>query len=51
MRKDVIRHLLERCGFTSLLFVPTSFIGRTTRFDQGVEPEEPICDWDDLLEI
>ena len=43
--------LLFDYGFPSLLFVPTSFIGGTNRFDQGVEPEEPICDWDDLLEI
>jgi peptidoglycan/xylan/chitin deacetylase (PgdA/CDA1 family) len=50
-----IRHtavpLLFDYGFPSVLFVPTSFIGGTNRFDQGVEPEEPICDWDDLLEI
>src|SRR5258708_3911873 len=43
--------LLSDYGFPSVLFVSTSFIGGTNRFDQGVEPEEPICDWDDLLEI
>jgi peptidoglycan/xylan/chitin deacetylase (PgdA/CDA1 family) len=43
--------LLSVYGFRSVLFVPTSFIGGTNRFDQGVEPEEPICDWGDLLEI
>jgi peptidoglycan/xylan/chitin deacetylase (PgdA/CDA1 family) len=43
--------LLSDYGFPSVLFVPTSFIGGINRFDQGVEPEEPICDWDDLLEI
>ncbi len=43
--------LLSDYGFPSVLFVPTSFIGGTNRFDQGVEPEELICDWDDLLEM
>ncbi len=35
----------------SALFVPTSFVGDTNRFDRDVEPEEPICGWDDLLEM
>jgi peptidoglycan/xylan/chitin deacetylase (PgdA/CDA1 family) len=50
-----IRHvavpLLCAYGFPSVLFVPTGFIGGMNRFDQDVEPEEPLCDWDDLLEI
>jgi peptidoglycan/xylan/chitin deacetylase (PgdA/CDA1 family) len=50
MRHTAVPFLCEY-GFPSVLFVPTSFIGGTNRFDQGVEPEEPICDWDDLLEI
>jgi peptidoglycan/xylan/chitin deacetylase (PgdA/CDA1 family) len=29
-------------------FVPVSYIGSTNTFDADVEPEEPICDWDDL---
>jgi peptidoglycan/xylan/chitin deacetylase (PgdA/CDA1 family) len=32
-----------------VVFAATNFIGGTNRFDQDVEPEEPICDWDDLL--
>src|SRR5262249_42185801 len=28
----------------TMLFVPTSFISSTNRFDEGVGPEEPICD-------
>jgi peptidoglycan/xylan/chitin deacetylase (PgdA/CDA1 family) len=43
--------LLSEYGFPSVLFVPTDFIGRTNRFDHDIEPEEPICDWDDLIEI
>jgi peptidoglycan/xylan/chitin deacetylase (PgdA/CDA1 family) len=43
--------LLSVYGFRSVLFVPTSFVGGTNCFDEGIEPEEPICDWDDLLEI
>jgi peptidoglycan/xylan/chitin deacetylase (PgdA/CDA1 family) len=34
-----------------VLFVPVSYIGSTNSFDAGVEPEEPICDWDDLEEL
>jgi peptidoglycan/xylan/chitin deacetylase (PgdA/CDA1 family) len=32
------------------MFVPTAFIGASNRFDEA-EPEEPICDWDDLREL
>jgi peptidoglycan/xylan/chitin deacetylase (PgdA/CDA1 family) len=39
---------LRSFGFPSVLFVPVSYIGSTNSFDADVEPEEPICDWDDL---
>jgi peptidoglycan/xylan/chitin deacetylase (PgdA/CDA1 family) len=50
-----MRHItlpqLRLFGFPSVLFVPVSYIGSTNRFDVDVEPEEPICNWDDLEEL
>jgi peptidoglycan/xylan/chitin deacetylase (PgdA/CDA1 family) len=43
--------MLRSFGFPSVLFVPVSYIGSTSRFDADVEPEEPICGWDDLEEL
>ena len=40
---------LRRFGYPAVLFVPTDYIGGTNDFDAGEEPEEAICDWDDLL--
>lgn len=40
--------ILERFGCPAVLFVPTAFIGKTNTFDEGVEPQEAICDWGDL---
>jgi peptidoglycan/xylan/chitin deacetylase (PgdA/CDA1 family) len=31
--------------------VPTDYIARSNGFDAGYEPEEAICDWDDLREL
>jgi peptidoglycan/xylan/chitin deacetylase (PgdA/CDA1 family) len=42
---------LERFGYPAVLFVPTDFVGRTNLFDLESEPEEPLCDWDDLREL
>jgi peptidoglycan/xylan/chitin deacetylase (PgdA/CDA1 family) len=42
---------LKRFGYPAVLFVPTQFIGKRNDFDTGVEPEEVICDWDDLREL
>ena len=39
---------LHRFDYPAVHFVPTDFIGGTNRFDGGCEPEEPICDWDEL---
>src|SRR5260370_9539699 len=50
MRHTVVP-LLSAYRFPSVAFVPTSFVGDTNRFDRYVEPEEPICGWDDLLEV
>jgi peptidoglycan/xylan/chitin deacetylase (PgdA/CDA1 family) len=42
---------LERFGYPAVLFMPTDFVGRTNTFDLESEPEEPLCDWDDLREL
>ena len=50
-----IRHValpwLRRFGFPAVLFVPTDFVGGRNDFDADCEPEEAICDWDDLREL
>lgn len=43
-------HLLK-FGYPAVHFVPTDYIGGRNWFDQGGEPEEPICDWDELREL
>lgn len=50
MRKVVLPALL-RFGYPAVLFVPTDFIGGYNRFDSGSEPDEAICDWEDLCEL
>jgi peptidoglycan/xylan/chitin deacetylase (PgdA/CDA1 family) len=50
IRREALR-CLRRFGYPAVAFVPTEYIGKTNSFDEGVEPEEPICDWDDLREI
>jgi peptidoglycan/xylan/chitin deacetylase (PgdA/CDA1 family) len=42
---------LLRFGYPAVLFIPTDYIGGFNGFDAGYEPEEPICDWDDLREL
>jgi peptidoglycan/xylan/chitin deacetylase (PgdA/CDA1 family) len=42
---------LLRFGYPAVLFVPTDYIGGFNGFDAGQEPEEAICDWDDLREL
>jgi len=43
--------ILRSFGFPSVLFVPTDFIGSTNDFDAGLEPQEPMCGWNDLEEL
>ena len=42
---------LRRFEFPAVVFVPTDYIGKTNAFDAGIEPEEAICDWDDLKKL
>lgn len=46
-----VQPILDRFGYPAVLFVPTAFIGGSNRFDDGSEPEEPICDWRQLREL
>lgn len=39
---------LQRFGYPAVLFVPTDLIGGRSNFGDEGEPEQPICDWDDL---
>lgn len=49
--REVALPWLLRFGCPGVLFVPTAFIGGHNDFDAGFEPEEAICDWDDLREL
>jgi peptidoglycan/xylan/chitin deacetylase (PgdA/CDA1 family) len=49
--REVAMPLLRRFGYPSVLFVPTDFIGGYNTFDDGVEPQERLCDWNDLREL
>lgn len=40
--------ILEDYGASGLLFVPTDYVGATNRFDEGREPSEAMCSWDEL---
>ena len=42
---------LRGFGMPAVLFVPGGFIGGSNCFDAGIEPEEAICDWEDLLDL
>jgi peptidoglycan/xylan/chitin deacetylase (PgdA/CDA1 family) len=42
---------LLRFGYPAVLFVPTDYIGGFNGFDAGYEPEESLCDWEDLREL
>lgn len=45
---DGALRILTGLGFPAVVFVPSEYIGQTNSFDAGIEPEEPICGWDDL---
>jgi len=40
--------LLRQLGLPSVLFVPTDHVGKSNSFDSGLEPDEVLCDWDEL---
>jgi peptidoglycan/xylan/chitin deacetylase (PgdA/CDA1 family) len=47
----VVLPVLRRFGHPAVVFVPTRFIGGRNEFDDGIEPDEPICDWEELREL
>jgi peptidoglycan/xylan/chitin deacetylase (PgdA/CDA1 family) len=47
--REIALPVLERFGYPAVLFMPTDFVGLTNTFDS--EPDEPLCDWDDLREL
>jgi peptidoglycan/xylan/chitin deacetylase (PgdA/CDA1 family) len=49
--REVALPWLERFGYPAVLFMPTDFVGRTNAFDLDSEPEERLCDWNDLGEL
>jgi len=49
--RDVTLPLLRRLDVPAVLFVPTDYVGGRNTFDAGVEPDEAICDWNDLREL
>src|SRR6516162_4677506 len=42
---------LQFFEYPAVMFVPTAFIGGHNEFDADNEPEEAICDWDELREL
>jgi len=49
--RDVALPVLRRFGYPAVIFVPTDYIGQYNMFDDGIEPREAICNWDDLREL
>ncbi len=43
--------ILRELGYPAVVFIPTEFIGGRNWFDRDWEPQEAICDWDDLREL
>ena len=50
MRRTALPWLVK-FGYPAIVFVPTDFIGGHNWFDTDNEPEEVMCDWDDLREL
>lgn len=42
---------LRGFGYPAVMFMPTKYIGRINSFDLANEPQEAMCDWDDLREL
>jgi peptidoglycan/xylan/chitin deacetylase (PgdA/CDA1 family) len=50
MRRIALPWLVE-FGYPAVVFVPSDFIGGRNWFDTDNEPEDVMCDWDDLREL
>lgn len=42
---------LQRLGWPGVVFVPTAYVGGWSTFDDGIEPREAMCSWDELREL
>jgi peptidoglycan/xylan/chitin deacetylase (PgdA/CDA1 family) len=42
---------LQRLGWPGVVFVPTAYVGGWNTFDEGIEPREAICSWEELREL
>lgn len=49
--REIALPVLREFKYPAVLFVPTDYIGQYNLFDNGIEPRETICDWDDLREL
>lgn len=49
--RTVALPVLAAFSCPAVVFVPTGFVGGSNSFDSGVEPTEPMCDWDDLRRL
>jgi peptidoglycan/xylan/chitin deacetylase (PgdA/CDA1 family) len=47
----VVLPWLRRFRYPAVVFVPSDFVGGSNAFDANIEPEEAICDWDELREL
>jgi peptidoglycan/xylan/chitin deacetylase (PgdA/CDA1 family) len=43
--------VLQQMECPAVAFVPTDHVGRANDWDQGVEPGDPLCTWDQLRRI
>jgi peptidoglycan/xylan/chitin deacetylase (PgdA/CDA1 family) len=43
--------LLQRFGYPGVVFVPTEYIGDRNSWDEWIEPDEPICSWEELCAL
>jgi len=49
--RDIALPVLSCFEYPAVIFVPTDYIGHYNTFDDGIEPREAICDWNDLVEL
>ncbi len=48
---ELVLPLLEEFDVPAICFVPTAHVGGRNAWDDGFEPEEPLCTWSELREL